>query len=420
MTVRRYDKSALGKPQRQPNGWLRGDAFLSRTGVFEYLNADNSVRRELRLPEHVFAADALASFGMVPVTNDHPDVALDATNTAKYQRGQVGSDVRREGDHVRASLLITDAALVSLVEEGKSELSCGYDCDLEMSPGEWQGIKYDAVQRNIRGNHVAVVDRGRAGPTARINMDAAAAIMIRRDEGVSSMDMVEVVIDGQKLQVPKDLAQRLLAMINNNGDEQPRAAAEEDKAGKADRARLQADLSRVQGERDALKQKLDAQTSAEADEKRKKDAAEQRVQVTKQVRERLDLEQRVRAELGEDFEITEKKTDRELHLAVLAKHSPDFKGDGRDDVYVRARFDATLEQRREDGDAPDALDNLRRDAEGDPDDDDEEKPAKRGKARADDSRLDEQARRERMVRDSREAHKKPTAIGMTKKTAAGN
>lgn len=420
MTVRRYDKSSLSKPRRELNGWLRGDAFLTRTGVFEYLNTDGSIRRELRLPEHVFDVKALQSFSSVPVTNDHPDEPLDATNTQKYQRGSVGSDVRREGDHVRASLLVTDAALVKLIEEGKVELSCGYDCDLAMTPGEWQGIKYDAVQQNIRGNHVAVVDRGRAGPTARINMDSAAAVMVRRDEG-KPMEMVTIKIGDTEMQVPKELAQKLLALVNNQGSTQPEAAAEDKAAGeaaKADATRLRSELSRVTAERDALKQKVDAANGAEAEAKRKKDAAEQEQKIEKRVRDRLELEGTVRGELGEDFEITAQKTDRDLQLAVIAKYLPDFKADGRDDVYVRARFDATLELQREDS-CEDALDQVRRDAEGEPEDDDadDDKPA-RGKKRGDEGRLDERARRDRMVRDSREAHKKPTTFGITKKTAS--
>ena len=83
--------------------------------------------------------------------------------------------LRKDGEFVAGELLVTDADLIKKLEDGAArELSCGYNCDLDEKPGVTaDGLRYDAIQRNIRGNHVAVVPKGRAGPEARVRMDGA-------------------------------------------------------------------------------------------------------------------------------------------------------------------------------------------------------------------------------------------------------
>lgn len=173
--AQRLDRGiALQKPTKLSNGWLRIDGRITRTGVFTYRLPDGKLRRELRLPEEVFKADTMQSFALVPVTDEHPPAFLDATNTKEYARGSVAGTLRQDGQFVAGEMLVTDADLIAKLEGGKArEISCGYTCDLEESPGELNGERYDAIQRNIRGNHVAIVERGRAGPEARVRMDAA-------------------------------------------------------------------------------------------------------------------------------------------------------------------------------------------------------------------------------------------------------
>ena len=176
--VQRYDIGTLRKPVRMGNGWLRVDGHLTRTGVFEYMNPNGSIRREYRPADEVFKADSLESFALVPLTNNHPPEALNATNTKAFAVGNVGETIRQDTDHVRATIVITDGDAARAAESGKTALSCGYSCDLDETPGTFNGERYDAIQRNIRGNHVALVDSARAGPTAKIRMDAGDAIMI--------------------------------------------------------------------------------------------------------------------------------------------------------------------------------------------------------------------------------------------------
>jgi hypothetical protein len=173
----RYDIGQLRPAKKRPDGSVIAEGYLTRTGVFTYRNADGSMRRELRLPEEVFAADALESFDDVPVTDDHPPEGVHAGIARGLMVGHV-RDVKRDGEHVRSVIAVHDASTIQKMERGKVQLSCGYSCDFEATPGTWQGQTYDGVQRRIRGNHVAIVDTGRAGPSARVRMDGEDSMMI--------------------------------------------------------------------------------------------------------------------------------------------------------------------------------------------------------------------------------------------------
>jgi len=169
--VWRYDVGEFRAPVETPNGYLKCDAKITRVGVFDYRLPDGNLRKELRLPDEVFRDDALQTFELVPLTNNHPSERLDATNTRKYAAGLV-QRVRRHDNTVAAEVLITDADAIKDARSGKTQLSCGYTCEVvpmqgvtKGIPGIPDGLHYDAIQRAIVGNHVAMVDRARGGPT---------------------------------------------------------------------------------------------------------------------------------------------------------------------------------------------------------------------------------------------------------------
>ncbi len=114
-----------------------------------------------RPEDEVFSPATIASFEGMPVTNNHPPDGVDIGNIRSLQKGHA-HNVRRgtgeESDLLLADLIITDPTLIDLIlHEGKREISCGYTYDLCEENGQY-------IQRQIRGNHVAVVDAGRAGP----------------------------------------------------------------------------------------------------------------------------------------------------------------------------------------------------------------------------------------------------------------
>lgn len=170
----RYDKGTLRPPRRLANGMLRVDGLFTRSGVFEYLNSDGTVRREYRPPEEVFKQDSLETMVGIPFTDGHPPEEVTSDNAEKYTRGAVGENVRQDGNHVAGSIFAHHASVVGKLEGGTRELSLGYKIREDWTPGiSPGGEQYDLVQRDIVYNHLALVTQARAGESARVRMDAA-------------------------------------------------------------------------------------------------------------------------------------------------------------------------------------------------------------------------------------------------------
>jgi len=172
--LRFYATEQLGPKQSvTPEGFLIcHDVPIARTGTQLYLadevplEANGAGQVEVaRTPEEVFRPETLASFEGKPVTLDHPDDWVTPENWKQLAVG-LTQNVRRgdglEQDLVIADLLITDAEAIEKVRRGLRQVSCGYDADyVQSEPGKGE-------QRNIIGNHVALVPRGRAGPRCAI------------------------------------------------------------------------------------------------------------------------------------------------------------------------------------------------------------------------------------------------------------
>lgn len=169
MKTQRFDRASL-KAEKTSEGFLIDTPVLGRVGIQIYRNSDGSIRREYRPPEEVFAADSLATFAGKPVTIGHPSAMV--TSKSRNIVGSIAGDAFQDGDHVRARVVLHDDRAVDMVEKhGVKELSLGYTVEIDHTPGEYKGAKYDAIQRNVRINHLAVVKEGRAG-VARFNVES--------------------------------------------------------------------------------------------------------------------------------------------------------------------------------------------------------------------------------------------------------
>ena len=163
-----------------PNQIETHDGFLicrnvpiARTGDQDYLGSEIGLDGEdagkiipvHRSPEEVFSQATMASFEGKPVTNDHPPGIIGPDDVRLYEMGHA-ENVRRGSDewvdYILADLHIHDRELIDAIQSGKREVSCGYECDYV------QGADGSYSQKNIRGNHIAVVERGRAGKRAAI------------------------------------------------------------------------------------------------------------------------------------------------------------------------------------------------------------------------------------------------------------
>lgn len=166
-------KEDYKKLEQSPEGYLSGRAVATTVGIFPYLTEDGTIVRELRHPKEVFHPDSIASLKNVPITNDHPTELVKSDNIKKYQVGSVGDNIMQDNlnGFVSVPITIQEDIAVEDVKNGKRALSCGYECNTEYKSGVWGGMAYDAVQTNIRYNHLAIVDAGRAGDDAVMKMD---------------------------------------------------------------------------------------------------------------------------------------------------------------------------------------------------------------------------------------------------------
>lgn len=205
------------------DGYLVVDARIARANnVQRYLGSEVG-KPELpfvdvfRPESEVFSTDALASFAHRPVTDDHPKEAVTKDNWKQLARGQTDGDIRRDGDFVRVPLMVADGEAIQKVQDGKRELSAGYTCDLKWEKGTApNGQTYDAVQTNIRANHVAIVQRGRAGKDCRIG-DAdfwgSAPIIVDKE---TKMNLRTVLVDGLSVETTDQGAQAIDKLQKDN------------------------------------------------------------------------------------------------------------------------------------------------------------------------------------------------------------
>jgi len=157
-------------------GYLIVPARIARVGTQEYqaseigLDGDPDRFVNVYRPEsEVFDPEAMASFDGLPITDDHPGESVNADNWNQYAVGFVRNP-RRDGDYLVCDLCITRRDAIDKIKSGKVKLSAGYGADYVDKPGTTaDGQPYDAMQANIRGNHVAIVDAGRCGPACRVS-----------------------------------------------------------------------------------------------------------------------------------------------------------------------------------------------------------------------------------------------------------
>ena len=180
--VERLDSIPLSDTYWTEEGYLIDKPIVTSVGIFEYRNPDGSTRRELRLPEHVFDKDSLASYRGKPVILTHRAGSVDKDNVDREHIGTILSEGVADGDDVRVEIIIHDTDIIK--QTGLRELSLGYSLDLDETPGTWNGQHYDAIQTNIRINHLALVDKARAGEQARLNIDSRD----ENSEGGTNMD----------------------------------------------------------------------------------------------------------------------------------------------------------------------------------------------------------------------------------------
>lgn len=308
------DLKTTGKTRITKDGYLVAYAKVARTGVQEYLGSelgsDKEIVRVMRPEKEVFSKDSLSSYSGKPMTNDHPSEPVTAETWKRDAIGAIGEEVIRDGDYIRVPLIMMDAAAIEDYKAGKRELSMGYEADIEFV----DHADYDAIQKNIRINHIALVDKGRAGG-AKIG-DAGGQKTNGQSQKTEVKPMTKKVKFGDvTIEVSEQAAEAIEALT-----EQLKTAKEEAKAAADAKDK---ELAEKDGEIEKLKG-----NSMTAD---KLDAAiAERVAIIADAKKIADL----------DYS---KKSPADIRRAAVAAVIGDDKLKDKSDAYVEARFDVLLD-----------------------------------------------------------------------------
>ena len=299
--MQRYDNYSF-KAIKTDEGFIKDSPIIGRTGILIYQNADGSTRREYRPPEEAFNTDSLASIRGKPITMGHHGLVTNETYNQSKPIGTVLSEGKQDGENIRADVVIYD------LNTDDRELSCGYQTELEETSGVTpSGEHYDAIQRNIVYNHLAIVPRGRAGHNARLNMDGEQIL----DMEVKEMSKIKLDNDIE-YDVPAEVESAFKGMTEK-ADEQKKAFDE-----------LSAKHDSAMAEIEKLKSDAEKQ---EADFKAKFDEA---VKTT--------IELRTIAQ-KHGIEKADEMGNEEIKKAVVMKVHPKLNLDGKSAEYIAVAFD---------------------------------------------------------------------------------
>jgi len=156
------------------NGWIEvKDNPISKVGVFEYSGAQigapepNRIYKVYRPAEELSDPETIASFKLLPLVDDHTMLGSSDEGMTPAEKkgvqGVIGENVYFKHPFLKANIKIFSESLRKQIDDGKIDLSGGYRCQYDFTPGVFEGEKYDAIQRRPRGNHLALVDEGRMG-----------------------------------------------------------------------------------------------------------------------------------------------------------------------------------------------------------------------------------------------------------------
>jgi hypothetical protein len=388
----RFDRGAIGPNwSKTREGFLRARGNFSRTGCQTYRRQDGSTVVEYRPESEVAHRDSILSLGGLPVTHEHPPTLLTPANAREYQRGSTGTQVTYDNGFTSGVVTITDQELIDAVERGDAtELSLGYRVEIDRTPGVApDGTRYDAVQRRISGNHLAVTRRGRSndagaptdGRRVALHLDSAdvtgwaesvdchqfdslsapegnhmstefssrsdgyakkptaPAMEEEMEEGMDK-DPDEEGMEEEEMDPPVAPKSRTRRAPGRRDSSDSVSRAEYDRVRSALAARIsqhEADLGRL----DALSIRLDELEGEIADQPGERLDADQ---FDALVSQRVELLEKAHAMTGERIDAAGKSA-REIQLEALdAVGYETDRLDGKSDEYVAATFDAMTER----------------------------------------------------------------------------
>lgn len=376
----RIDRGGRITSKIDDNGYLRIDGVVAHVGILEYMDDDGTVIREFVPEETLFDEASLQSLAGAPVTLQHPPEMVTPSNYKQYSQGSVNGMPRRDGDNLVASMLVIGNEALHAVEyDGVSELSPGYSVDLDETPGEWQGQKYDRVQRNRRYNHQAIVDAARGGSVCSLRFDGA-NVPNNEDNSMTQIKLpgggtVEVAdaataatinaalakqgkrLDSTKGQLKK-LVNAIAPKLKLDADTVMTESDDEnkDEVVEVDVPAVENAVTSVSEAVDNLQAQLDeladavnagADPSMDADQENNNDAdpeadPEQKTDSLSKMLYIVEAAKKLKPGISH-MDGKRVKTAREIQVEALIAAKSGFNADGKSDAYISGRFDAAVE-----------------------------------------------------------------------------
>ena len=207
------------KKEIDVNGYITYfDVPMTEIGVFPYLGRTISPELEpdrvynvLRPKEELTNPETLKSLENIPFVDDHTMIGDGFTPAEKKGvHGVTGKNVKVNGDLITNDLIAYSDTIKDLIERNKRDLSMGYRCRYELTNGEYNGQPYDAIQRDIRFNHIALVDEGRMGAECRVTDNAIVYDRLDIKPQVKELKMAKIVLDEDlKEEIKEELKEEL-------------------------------------------------------------------------------------------------------------------------------------------------------------------------------------------------------------------
>jgi uncharacterized protein len=267
IAYKKSGKDSTSKREYDLNGWPEiKDNPISKVGIFDYLGSQIDPDGELGLQqdriykiyrpaEELSDPECIDSFRLLPWTDDH--AMLGSTDGLTHPEkkgihGVIGENVHFADGYLKANIKVFSTKMAQKIEDGKKELSIGYRCLYDIQSGVYDGENYDGIQREIRGNHIALVDEGRSGPD------------------VAVLDHFKITFDAKELKMP-------------DKEKKTEDEGESMESLKAECKKLRAELAKVKGkgkksaedvEPEDFVKKAHASEDAESDEDDDEDPAD--------------------------------------------------------------------------------------------------------------------------------------------------
>ena len=211
------DSKAIKYEIDADSGFMQVIGVCARSGVQQYmgselgLSGDDAIKvfNVYRPKDEVVAS--LSTYNGAIITDDHPVdgiVTTDSYSALSKGSASEAKHFQRNGElFILAKATITNQDTIESIKKGKRELSAGYTRDLVKEKGVYNGESYDFVQKNIKVNHIAIVDEGRCGNTCKLNLDK---------KGVTNM--IKIQVDGKNVSMSENEVEKYIDELKTSND----------------------------------------------------------------------------------------------------------------------------------------------------------------------------------------------------------